>query len=391
MRILLVISISNILKINSGGSQRNALFAKALAKVGQVDIICFTEDDITLDIPNCKVLFSKEMYRHSTLKDSLRTLIGTAFQPSSPYSYFTVDKKKEAIIDHFVKKGNYDVIATRYIDKAIEGGLLKYRDKLIIDADDNLSNVFQYKAAQAQSKIERWKKHYQSRRVGLMTEKLLDSVWLSFYSNPTEKPSARSVFLHNTTTTIQPVSDIAETTRPRILFVGTLMFPPSQQGAAHFAEAIFPIIRRSNPAAELQVVGRGEPDFLAYLNHKEGVTAVGRVEDLAAEYEQAAVVVIPVYSGSGTSVKFIEAMLMNRPVVSSPMGARGFNEIFQDNTHYMLANTDEEFASKTLELLSSVQKSQAMAKRGFQTAKEYFSQERFEEIVKVNIQTNEMP
>ena len=127
MRILLVISISNILKINSGGSQRNALFAKALAKVGQVDIICFTEDDITLDIPNCKVLFSKEMYRHSTLKDSLRTLIGTAFQPSSPYSYFTVDKEKETIIDHFVKKGNYDVIATRYIDKAIEGAAMALR------------------------------------------------------------------------------------------------------------------------------------------------------------------------------------------------------------------------------------------------------------------------
>lgn len=384
-RILLVIYGCDIFKIDSGGALRNTLFAKALSEIGHVDVICFSRDDAVSNIPNCNILFSRRMYEHNNLIDSIRTLLGTLFYPSSPYSYYKVSKKKSAIVSDFVKRGKYDIIASRYVESSIECGLLKYKDKLVIDADDNPASVLRYKAVQANSIIEKWKKRYQSKRVGQMTEKFLDSVRCSFYSNPLEKPSKLSVFLHNTTTMTQPAPDITDKMPPRILYVGTLGFFPSRQGISHFVETIFPLVKKAIPAVELQVVGKGEPDIIDYLNGQEGVTAVGRVDDLAAEYRNAAVVAIPIYYGSGTSVKFVEAMLMNRPVVSSPIGARGFNELCQDGVHYMLANNDEEFASKTIELLSDVQRSREMAKRGYEIASQHFSQKRFIEIVKENI------
>ena len=134
--------------------------------------------------------------------------------------------------------------------------------------------------------------------------------------------------------------------------------------------------------AELQIVGDGEPDFLDYLNNKEGVRAVGRIDDLASEYQKAAVVVIPIYYGSGTSVKFVEGLLMNRPVVSTPVGARWYSETCRDRIDYMLAHNDEEFISKTINLLSSPTKSRDMAKRGYVIGEKMFSQRKFCEIVK---------
>jgi len=41
------------------------------------------------------------------------------------------------------------------------------------------------------------------------------------------------------------------------------------------------------------------------------------VGDITKEYQEAAAVVIPVYHGAGSSIKFVEAMLMKRPVVPS--------------------------------------------------------------------------
>jgi len=384
-RILLVIYGCDIFKIDSGGALRNTLFAKALSEIGHVDVICFSRDDAVSNIPNCNILFSRRMYEHNNLIDSVRTLIDPFFCPSSPSSYYKVSKKKSAIVSDFVKRGKYDIIASRYVESSIECGLLKYKDKLVIDADDNPASVLRYKAVQANSIIEKWKKRYQSKRVGQMTEKFLDSVRCSFYSNPLEKPSKLSVFLHNTTTMTQSAPDITEDICPRILFVGSLYFFPNKQGITHFAELIFPQIKRAYPLVELYIVGKGDSDFLAYLNGMEGVKAVGRVDDLASEYQKATVVVIPIYYGSGTSVKFVEAMLMNRPVVSSPIGARGFNELCQDGVHYILANNDEEFVIKTIGLLSSIQKSKEIAKHGCEIANKHFSQKRFIEIVKENI------
>jgi len=111
------------------------------------------------------------------------------------------------------------------------------------------------------------------------------------------------------------------------------------------------------------------------------VEAVGFVEDLVSEYKKARVVVVPIYQGTGTCVKFVEGLMMNRPVVSTPVGVRGFEEICKDGKHYMLAKSDEEFSGKTVELLSSLTTSQTIAKAGYEIAKKNFSQERFYEIV----------
>lgn len=223
---------------------------------------------------------------------------------------------------------------------------------------------------------------YESRRIEKMLKKLFSNIRCSFCSNPLEMPSPKTIYLHNTTVLDEPAPDYSADYTPRILFIGLLRYFPNKHGIIHLVESVFPQIKKSNPLVELQIVGDGDPDFLAYLNDKEGVRAIGKVEDLASEYQKATVVVIPIYYGSGTCVKFVEALLMNRPVISTPVGARGFSEVCKDGEDYMLAHNDEEFISKTIELLSSLPKSREMAHRGYEIGEKMFSQRQFCEIVK---------
>ena len=381
--ILFIANADNgLFKVYSGAALRNNMFIRALTEIGHVDVICFMKDDAVSNIPDCDVVFSKRMMTPKVFLGGTRSLVRMTFWPSDPYSYYRLEKQKAAIVKDYVEKGNYDIIACRYVDTVAKCGLLDYKDKLVVDFDDNQATVRKFEAIETSSLRIKVARLYESMKIGKMLGSLSNNIRCSFCSNPLELPSSRTVFLHNTTILTHPAADLTETLRPRILFVGSLYYFPNRQGIVHFVESVFPVIRSSIPLAELRIVGDGTPVFLERLNGKDGVNAVGRVDDLVSEYQEATVVVIPLYYGSGTCVKFVEAMVMNRPVVSSVVGARGFSDVCQDGVHYMLANNDEEFAAKTVELLSSVSKSREMAKNGREIAETYYSQEKFVEIVK---------
>lgn len=388
-KILLIINTKNLFTIDSGAALRNTLFLKALAEIGHVDVICFSKNDLVSNIPNCDVIFSKVIWDSKDFKEVFRTFMCMTLRPSNPYSYFQQNKEKASIIKKYVNETKYDIIACRYVEAAIVCGLLDYKDKLVVDADDNLAVVRKFKAFDNNSILTKWKRQYESVRIEKMLKKLFSNIRCSFCSNPLEMPSPRTVFLHNTTVLDQPAPNLSEDYTPCILFIGLLQYFPNKHGITHFVESVFPHIKKSIPSVELQIVGDGDPDILAYLNDKEGVRAVGKVEELASEYQKATVVVIPIYYGSGTCVKFVEALLMNRPVISTPVGARGFSEVCKDGEDYMLAHNDEEFISKTIELLSSVSKSREMAHKGYEIGEKMFSQRKFCEIVKKAIISTE--
>ncbi len=73
---------------------------------------------------------------------------------------------------------------------------------------------------------------------------------------------------------------------------------------------------------------------------------------------------------------------MNKPIISTPVGARGYDIVCRDGIDYMLAKNDEEFINKTLTLLSSPSKAKEMAKRGYEIGCKNYSQRQFCEIVK---------
>jgi len=92
------------------------------------------------------------------------------------------------------------------------------------------------------------------------------------------------------------------------------------KGLKDFLRFAWPLIHREVPEAELRVVGTvgSQVDV-----DDPAVKIVGRIDDLAAAYAEARVVINPAFAGTGLKIKTVEALCYLRPIVVWPSGVDG--------------------------------------------------------------------
>lgn len=381
MRILFVNNKYKLFgEADSGASNRSTMFLRALASVGHVDVVSFVKV-CTSNIPNCDVIYSEDTLDTETDISPLRKIKRALFSKDIKELYGTSYKKTE-IIRSLVVDRNYDFIACRYINEAAICSLCDYSSKLIIDVDDSPKQALLQSISQRSCILKKIYIQWYAKTIEKVCEGFLETVHSSFYSNPTEKPSNKSVFLHNVTISTTSIEDIPKEFTPIILMVGWMVYSPNKLGAIHFARKVFPLIKEKIPDVQFRIAGKYEGTFKDDLECNEGVKVLGFVPNIDEEYTNSTIVVVPIYQGSGTSIKVIEALQKNRPVVSTPMGIRGLENILIDGEDYLEADSDEQFARIIIKLLKSdPTKLISLAHNGNSKARKYFSQEKFIKIV----------
>lgn len=381
MRILFVNNKYKLFgEADSGASNRSTMFLRALASMGHVDVVSFVKV-CTSNIPNCDVIYSEDILDTETDISPLRKIKRALFSKDIKELYCTSYKKTE-IIRSLVVDRNYDFVACRYINEAAICSLCDYSSKLIIDVDDSPKQALLQSISQRSCILKKIYIQWYAKTIEKVCEGFLETVHSSFYSNPTEKPSDKSVFLHNVTISTTSIEDLPKDFAPIILMVGWMAYSPNKLGAIHFARKVFPLIKEKIPDAQFRIAGKYEGTFKDDLECNEGVKVLGFVPNIDEEYTNSAIVVVPIYQGSGTSIKVIEALQKNRPVVSTPMGIRGLENILIDGEDYLEADSDEQFARIIIKLLKSdPTKLISLAHNGNSKARKYFSQEKFIKIV----------
>ena len=334
------------------------------------------------DIPNCDVIYSDypnfmPTEEYSRLGKFIRLLA-----PWNANSIFPLNKSVETFLDKIIEKNNYDYIAVRYLYLAAEFGLLKYADKLILDVDDNPRDTLLIRAKNAETL--RKKIYYQlaSLSAVFMSRIVLKKTYCSFYSNQEQRPSPKSVFLHNVSVYDKNLPSVSDATPFVVLIVGRWAYFPNKHGLLHFLDKIWPQITNMEPRAELRVVGEMcDEELMRKCIHSKNVFVAGFVDDLMQEYSDARCVVIPIYHGSGSCVKTIETMQVNRPFVSTQCGVRGLENDLQPGKDYLLAANDRMFAEHVLTLLNNPTLGAALASNALSYAKGKYSIEQFNKIV----------
>lgn len=366
-----------------GGANRSQMFLKALTQVGHVDVVSFWENEES-NLPNCKVIHSGCPEIGLTDSFGRAEKFFRLLAPWNANNIFPLNRSIETFCDKWVTKDDYDYIAVRYLFTAAEYGLLKYANRLIVDVDDNPKNTLLVRA----QKIDRplWKLYYQIASVSasIMTRIVLKNVFRSFYSNPQQRPSHHSIFLHNVSVLDSPLPTISESTPKRAIVVGLWSYYPNKHGLTHFLTVVWPNIFSNVPNAELIVVGRNmDQELLELCEATSGVVVKGFVENLVQEYKDSRCVVVPIYYGSGTCVKVMEAMSINRPIVSTPCGVRGLG--IKSNREFLLASDDEEFSLHITTLLQNSSVGSSLAQNARIFMEKNYSVQRFNEIVKNSI------
>lgn len=137
---------------------------------------------------------------------------------------------------------------------------------------------------------------------------------------------------------------------PTLVFTGRMDFRPNVDAVQWFGREIWPQVQAVVPEARFQIVGRSPTPAVEALRKLPGIEVVGAVPDDRPYIGRADLYVLPMRFGGGIRFKLLQALSMERAVVSTPLGAEGVEGLV-DGEHLCLAAGAEEFAARVVELL----------------------------------------
>lgn len=135
-----------------------------------------------------------------------------------------------------------------------------------------------------------------------------------------------------------------------ILFIGYLEWPPNEVAIRWFSEKILPLINQQMPQIKFHVIGNKNPR-LEDLKANKNVIFYGHQKNIDQYLAKSKVFVLPFQTGAGVRLKSLTALQNGIPLVSTKMGVDGLK--LSKNKHYLLAETEKEFAKKIIELLNN--------------------------------------
>ncbi|MEV7013381.1 glycosyltransferase [Streptosporangium sp. NPDC051022] len=137
---------------------------------------------------------------------------------------------------------------------------------------------------------------------------------------------------------------------PDLLFVANFGYPPSLDGARLLVSHIFPRVVERHPRATLAIVGADPPGWLlAHRDRDPRITLPGWVDDLAAWLATAKLVLCPLRIGGGIKIKVLEALAAGKCVVTTSVGAQGFDE--PTRRAFVVRDDADSFAGAVADLL----------------------------------------
>jgi glycosyltransferase involved in cell wall biosynthesis len=134
-----------------------------------------------------------------------------------------------------------------------------------------------------------------------------------------------------------------------ILFLGNFQYDPNVQAARFLIEHIWPRVRSSCPNARLILAGDRPGRIGHSIDGNSGIEFAGFVDNLDELYRRSRVVAVPIFAGSGTRIKIIEAAAYGKPIVATSIGAEGLE--LRNERDLLIRNNAAAFAEACILLL----------------------------------------
>lgn len=162
-----------------------------------------------------------------------------------------------------------------------------------------------------------------------------------------------------------------------ILFIGSFRHFPNIAAFRFFTERVWPLMRDKFPQARVTVVCG--PDHLTYWRAftdspepaaDPRIRMLGFVADVRPLYQESNLVLAPTTVSAGTNIKVLEAMAMDRAVVSTTSGCAGLGLLHGHSV--WVGDTPEGFAAGVATLLADPERRRQIAEAARQHAARHF-------------------
>ncbi len=366
------------LPADTGGKIRTLNILRQVSKNASVHLVCFTfEPD---DAQWAEQLRSQEIKVTlvKTKEDSVFKKINRVLWDTQPYSmskYYTPEM--EAVVTELLKSESFNAVHIDHLHMAHYGRCLNGTPS-VLDEHNVEYKILERCANVEKNLAKRFVFTNQADKMRLFEQKNLETVSCYLAVSEDDRKildelvsnSKKGTVIPNgvdteffTTNNKQKTEITGHQACPSIVFTGSMDWLPNEDSVLYFSKEILPLIWEKNPQVNFYVVGKSPAPAISNLGLADKrIIVTGRVDDVRPLMDAAQVFVVPLRIGGGTRLKILEAMAMQKAVVSTTIGAEGIQ--YTDGQNILLADTPENFAQKVLQLLSDPSKRMAMGEAG---------------------------
>lgn len=167
---------------------------------------------------------------------------------------------------------------------------------------------------------------------------------------------------------------IAQAKAPTIVFTGAMNYHVNVDGALWFCKEVLPLVKVNNPEVSLKIVGSNPTAAVRQLAGQAGIEVTGFVDDIRPYYAMADIFIAPLRMGRGIQNKVLEAMAMERPVVTTSRANAGIRA--KSGQHLLVADSAGGFAVAVNELIKSKQVRRQLGRAARNFVVEHFNWEK---------------
>lgn len=160
---------------------------------------------------------------------------------------------------------------------------------------------------------------------------------------------------------------------PSLFHIGALDWAPNQEGLIWFFDKCWPKIHSENPDLKFYLAGRNAPEWFERHIRLEGVEYLGEINDAYDFINSKAVMIVPLFSGSGMRIKIIEGMALGKPIVTTDIGTEGIPT--ENGNNILIANDASQFTEAITRLINDRALSDQIGKNAIG-----FIQEKFDNL-----------
>lgn len=273
------------------------------------------------------------------------------------FSSEEIEKFKKIIIEY-----QYDIIFIRFAAPAMLADIASEvltKVKIVFDIDMLMSRLTKLSWELNPSFKNRY--FFIQNRKFIRFEKLLfNKSYLFFFTNYLEKEIAKKNSVYSfSKSDLQVVPNVLQADNypiPQekenyILFFGSLNSAANSDAFIFLANEIYPLISHKLGNCKIRIVGRNQTKKIKEISDKlEHINLIGEVDDINAEIAKALFTILPIRIASGTRTRILEAANLRTAVISTTLGAEGFE--FDEN-EIIIADDKKTFAEAIIKLIDN--------------------------------------
>lgn len=388
MKILL---ISHILPYppKGGCPQRNYNLLKECSKTNEIHMLAFyrkshqANSSKLQDATSAMKQYCKKIEVFKIPADHNRVLwyLLLFFNLFSPLPYsvwlYSSRRMKKAMI-RYLDTNSYDIVEIGEIGLANYAKLAPEIPKILIHHNVESQLLFRRKKFVSNwlAKGYLWLQSLKLRRFERSAGKLFD--FQTTVSEGDKKtllkicPQARIAIIPNGVDTDYFMATNDKMESNSLIYVGGMTWFPNYDATMYFIREILPLIRAEIPDIQLHCIGRQvDKKFCEIASDDDSVNIHGFVDDVRPLITRASAFIVPLRIGGGTRLKIVDALSMGKAIVSTSIGCEGLR--VTNGKNIIIADSPEDFAGKTVELLRDPRLQNSLMSDARKTALEIYS------------------